>query len=125
MKVDRKDRIEIAIGLLKEYRETGDFNAITHADMIIHPMATVHPKREPCPEKQSGKKPRKELHKEIGRRIREFRMESGMSQEELGQRIGLCRLSIIAYEGGTTRVSIPTLYMLADVFDKTIFDLLP
>jgi len=120
MKVDIKDRIEIAIGLLKEYQEKGDINAIAHADMIVHQIATAKPKKEP-----SGKKPRKELHKEIGRRIRAFRMARGMSQEELGQRIGSCRFSITAYEGGATSVSIPTLYMLADVFDKTIFDLLP
>ena len=123
MKVDIKDRIEIAIGLLKEYQEKGDINAITHADMIIHPIATAKPKRET--ENKSEKKTRKKLHKEIGSRLRSFRLSSGMSQEELGQRLGLSRLSITGYEGGTISVSIPILYQLADVFDITIFDLLP
>jgi transcriptional regulator with XRE-family HTH domain len=48
-----------------------------------------------------------------------------MSQEEIGQLLGLGRLAITAYETGRNRISLLTLYRVADILDKSIFDFLP
>jgi DNA-binding XRE family transcriptional regulator len=93
--------------------------------MIIHSITTAKSKEKPGPNKQPDKKPRKELYKEIGSRICKFRRAKGMSQEELGQLLGLGRLTITAHEIGRNRVSLITLYRMADVLDKPIFDFLP
>jgi DNA-binding XRE family transcriptional regulator len=120
--------VEIAIGLLEDYRRTGDLGAITHADMIIHSVAMSRLKEKPGPEnkpEQPGEKAQKGIYKEIGKRIHKFRMATGRSQEALGQLLGLSRLAVNGYETGRTRISLSTLYRIADIFDKPIFDFLP
>ena len=53
-----------------------------------------------------------------GTKIKELRMLSGMSQEELGRRVGLQRAAINKYEKGTvTNIPIHTIEQLALVFD--------
>lgn len=53
-----------------------------------------------------------------GTRIKELRQISGMSQEELGRRVGVQRAAINKYEKGTvTNIPIHTIEKLADVFD--------
>ena len=37
----------------------------------------------------------------IGKRVRELRMEKGLSQQELGIAIGVTKVSICGYENGT------------------------
>jgi len=123
-----KDSIEIAIGLLNEYNKTGELSAITHADLIIHTMATKQRRlgREHETQKtQKTQKGKKKLYEEIGSRLRKHRRSAGMSQEEIGQLLGLSRLAVTGYETGRNRISIPTLYRAADILDKSIFDFLP
>jgi ribosome-binding protein aMBF1 (putative translation factor) len=125
MNLDIKNGIDIAIGLLKDYQDTGNLSALTHADKIIHTMAKTKIKEKPGPQEQPIKNPKKELYKEVGSRIRLFRRSTGMSQEELGQLLGLSRLAVTGYETGRIRIPIPALYRIADIFDKPIFDFLP
>ena len=53
-----------------------------------------------------------------GTRIKELRLLSGMSQEELGRRVGLQRAAINKYEKGTvSNIPLPTIEKIASVFD--------
>ena len=54
----------------------------------------------------------------LGTKIRELRILSGMSQEELGRRIGVQRAAIQKYEkGSVTNVPLVTIEKIALVFD--------
>lgn len=54
----------------------------------------------------------------IGQRILELRKLSGLSQEELGNRVGVQRAAINKYEKGTvTNVPIQTIEKMATIFD--------
>lgn len=53
-----------------------------------------------------------------GTKIKELRLLSGMSQEELGRRVGVQRAAINKYEKGTvTNIPIQTIEKIASVFD--------
>lgn len=53
-----------------------------------------------------------------GQRIRELRILSGLSQEELGRRVGVQRAAINKYEKGTVEnIPIKTIEQLARIFD--------
>lgn len=53
-----------------------------------------------------------------GTRIKELRTLSGMSQEELGRRVGVQRAAINKYEvGSVTNIPIATIEKMAMVFD--------
>ena len=49
----------------------------------------------------------------VARRIRERRRDIGMSQEQLGDALGVRHWAIHRYESGTDRVSVGRLYELA------------
>ena len=54
----------------------------------------------------------------IGDRIKNLRTLSGLSQEELGNRVGVQRAAINKYEKGTvTNIPIQTIEKMASVFD--------
>ena len=54
----------------------------------------------------------------IGTRIKELRTLSGLSQEELGRRVGVQRAAINKYEKGTvTNIPIQTIEQMAMIFD--------
>ena len=55
----------------------------------------------------------------IGRRIRDMRIEKGLSQQELGDIIGVTKVSICGYENGTRTPSLETFSLLADTFGTT------
>ena len=70
-----------------------------------------------------SKKPAPELRKmdeQIGARIRVARVERGMSQEKLGEALGLTFQQVQKYEKGTNRVSGPRLIKIGEVLDKPI-----
>ena len=52
--------------------------------------------------------------------LRRARREAGMTQEEVGERVGLARNSISRYESGTVSPSQVALNMLATVYGKPI-----
>lgn len=55
----------------------------------------------------------------IGKRIKDIRIEKGMSQQELGDMIGVTKVSVCGYENGTRTPSLETFCMLADIFETT------
>ncbi len=55
----------------------------------------------------------------IGQRIKDLRIEKGLSQQELGDIIGVTKVSICGYESGTRTPSLETFSLLADLFGTT------
>lgn len=53
-------------------------------------------------------------------RIRELRQELGLTQEELGKKIGQTKSNISKYERGALQPSIETLTQLSDLFNVSI-----
>lgn len=56
-------------------------------------------------------------------RIRELRMKAGLSQQTLGQMMGVSAVAVGKWERGQTQPDINTLTRLADLFGTTIDDL--
>lgn len=52
----------------------------------------------------------------LGERLKELRMERNMSQQELGNLLGITKVSVCGYENGTRSPSIDTLCEIARVF---------
>lgn len=55
----------------------------------------------------------------IGKRVRELRMERGLSQQELGLAIGVTKVSICGYENGTRLPNLEKLIKLAETLETT------
>ena len=55
----------------------------------------------------------------LGKRIKDMRLEKGMSQQEFGDLIGVTKVSICGYENGTRTPSLDTFCILADIFETT------
>lgn len=53
-------------------------------------------------------------------RIRELRIEKGLTQDELGEVIGVKRYSIYSYEKGRACPEMKSLVALAEFFDVSI-----
>ena len=53
-------------------------------------------------------------------RVRELRMGRGMTQEEIAERVGVSRQTIISIESGRYNPSIVLAYKLARAFDHSI-----
>lgn len=54
---------------------------------------------------------------EFGRRLRELRLERGLSQEKLGELAGLDRTYVSSAEAGRRNVSLKTIYKLAEALE--------
>ncbi len=67
----------------------------------------------------------KEIKIEVGRRLRELRQKSGMSQEELGFKSGLHRNYIGGIERGERNVAVVNVAKLAKALGIRPRDLLP
>ena len=59
-----------------------------------------------------------DLH--LGKKLREIRTISGMSQEQVGELIGVSLQQIRKYEVGISRISASKLYEFSQLFDKPI-----
>ena len=57
---------------------------------------------------------------EVGRRVRTQRLTKGMSQTELGNKIGVTFQQVQKYEGGANRVSASRLSAMADILSVPI-----
>ncbi|OEY86830.1 hypothetical protein BIY23_02005 [Wolbachia pipientis] len=57
---------------------------------------------------------------EIGRKIKELRLIRGMSQSDLGRKVGITFQQIQKYEKGTNRVLVSRLYDLAEALSIDI-----
>lgn len=56
----------------------------------------------------------------VGKRLKEIRMQRGLSQQRLGDMIGVTKVSICGYENGTRVPTIDNLVKLADSLNTTI-----
>jgi len=51
----------------------------------------------------------------VGKRLKDLRLERGLSQQELGRMINVTKVSICGYENGTRTPSLDTFIVLADI----------
>jgi transcriptional regulator with XRE-family HTH domain len=61
---------------------------------------------------------------EIGVRIRAMRIDQGLSQDELGQRLGVSFQQVQKYEKGTNRISAGRLIQIANLLKTTPHELM-
>lgn len=66
-----------------------------------------------------------DLYRAIGERVRDARSGVGLTQEGLGEVVGLGRTSITNLEQGRQHISVMTLYRLASALGMNPADLLP
>lgn len=66
-----------------------------------------------------------ELKKYIGSKIREMRLRSDLSQDELAERMNTTKQSISRYENGERKTDQDILFKLADIFNVSINDFFP
>lgn len=55
----------------------------------------------------------------IGRRVKELRIKRGLSQQELGNTIGVTKVSVCGYESGSRIPNLEKLAKLADALETT------
>ncbi|AQR63435.1 hypothetical protein BZG35_08415 [Brevundimonas sp. LM2] len=60
---------------------------------------------------------------EVGARVRERRKALGLSQSELGRRLGLTFQQVQKYENGMNRMSVSRLWMIGQALEVSIVDL--
>ncbi|WP_136526309.1 helix-turn-helix domain-containing protein [Geomonas ferrireducens] len=53
----------------------------------------------------------------IGKKIREFRLLAGFTQEQLAEKLGITFQQVQKYEKGTTKVNLTRLQQLAGILD--------
>ena len=75
--------------------------------------------------KQGGGFMNKEISKFVGSKIREFRKKRGLTQKELGEKIGVKHNTISSYEKGTNEPEQNILYSMANVLEVSINDFFP
>lgn len=68
---------------------------------------------------------RQEISKQFGELLARRRVEARLSQRAFAKAVGLSRTSITNIERGRQPVSLPTLYVMADVLQRDVADLLP
>ena len=61
---------------------------------------------------------------EIGRRLKKARLDAGLTQKEVAQKLGITYQAISNYERGTNRVDTDTLTRLCQIYEIHIGDLL-
>ena len=64
------------------------------------------------------------FYEQLGQRIAEHRKARGITQVELAKTLGIAQQTLAHYEGGTVRIAVATLTIVAKALDVTIEDLL-
>jgi transcriptional regulator with XRE-family HTH domain len=59
---------------------------------------------------------------EVGRRVRTFRLQKGLSQEKLGDQLGLTFQQVQKYEKGTNRIGAGRLHRISEILGVTVGD---
>jgi transcriptional regulator with XRE-family HTH domain len=67
----------------------------------------------------------KKFNQEVGKLIKNARKAKGVSQELLGQGVGLTRTSINNIEHGRQRIMLDTLLTISCILEITLIELLP
>lgn len=60
----------------------------------------------------------------FGKRLKELRIEKGLSQQKLGEHLGFCNQTISFWESGSREPDLDTLLKIAYFFDVKIEELL-
>ena len=60
----------------------------------------------------------------FGKRLRELRIEKGISQQKLGEIFGFCNQTISFWESGSREPDLDTLLEIAHYFDVSLEELL-
>ena len=60
----------------------------------------------------------------FGKRLKECRMEKGLSQQKLGEALGFCNQTISFWENGSREPDLDTLLEIAKFFEISIEELL-
>ena len=60
----------------------------------------------------------------FGRKLRELRLEKGLSQQKLGEELGFCNQTISFWESGSREPDLDTLLQIAHYFEVTLEELL-
>ena len=55
----------------------------------------------------------------IGKRLKDLRLSKGLNQQQIGEMLGVTKVSICGYENGTRTPSLETFLMIADLFGVT------
>lgn len=66
-----------------------------------------------------------ELNVFVGSKIRNFRKKKGITQKELGEKIGVKHNTISSYENGTNAPQQNMLFLIAKALDKKVDDFFP
>lgn len=66
--------------------------------------------------------PLKDIHA-IGKRIKYFRIQKGMEQKDIAQRVGITSYAVSSWESGRTRPDISILPQLCDLLGITLYEL--
>jgi transcriptional regulator with XRE-family HTH domain len=66
-----------------------------------------------------------DFYARTGEKVRSARMDAGISQDVLAQRIGLTRSSIANLEAGRQRIALHLFVAICQILDKDICELLP
>jgi len=66
-----------------------------------------------------------ELYADFGQLVRKFRLQSKLTQDELGERVGLSRTSITNIELGRQKVLLHYLFLIAETLRVDVNLLLP
>ena len=59
---------------------------------------------------------------EVGQRVRTFRLQKGLSQQKLGDQLGLTFQQVQKYEKGTNRIGAGRLQRIADILEIPVAD---
>ncbi|MBQ3755124.1 MAG: helix-turn-helix transcriptional regulator [Clostridia bacterium] len=60
---------------------------------------------------------------DLGGKLKELRLNVGLTQEELAAKLGLSRVNYTRYENGKVRPDYETLVKLADFYDVSLDEL--
>lgn len=68
----------------------------------------------------ANEKDDKSIEKQIGLKLKVRRSSMGMTQDQLGRKIGVTFQQIQKYEKGTNKISISNLYKIADILKTDV-----
>ena len=60
----------------------------------------------------------------FGKKLKELRLEKGLSQQALGKELGFCNQTVSFWESGSREPDLDTLIKIAKYFDVSIEELL-
>ena len=67
---------------------------------------------------------KRELNKELGKRIRQLRRAKDMTQLELGKAMGISHAAISDMERGKTKITFEALFEITNILNTTISEIL-